>query len=161
MRFVHIALCLGVVIMAVVLVLVRDPNRPVPSVPLVSYVGWGFAALAVVMAWVLPGILEKGWRRGVLQGRNPLSPGVPLPTDPVRLWAMFYQTRLIIRCALLEGATFFQLIAWFIEGQAPSLGVAAFLFLLLAGQFPTEERVTAWTQGQQELLEQERQGLPG
>lgn len=59
-----------------------------------------------------------------------------------------YQTTLIIASALLEGPALFNLIAFIIEQQIWSLGLAGVLALGMVAGFPTVDRVDGWTEEQ-------------
>ena len=72
----------------------------------------------------------------------------------------FYQTRMIVGAALLEGPAFFLLIAYLIERSPWSLAAAIFMILGVAAHFPTEQRVAEWVEQQMSLLEEERQLEP-
>jgi hypothetical protein len=149
MRILHAALCLGVVFFAVVVLVIRQggaANLPPPAVPMVSYVLAGMAALTFVMFLILPGMLESSWRK---QFARPNSDG----GEPGQWWGL-YQTRLIIRCALLEGTAFAQLIAYMLEGQQWSLGLALGLLVALLAQFPTRSGVEGWVETQRDLARQ-------
>ena len=75
--------------------------------------------------------------------------------DTVRL-AGLYQISMIIRLALLEGATFFQLIIFHLEGLQVSLVLAIVLLAGIILLFPTRSRVESWIDKQQEKLDEER-----
>lgn len=55
-----------------------------------------------------------------------------------------YQTRLIISMALCEGAAFFGLIVYMIEGHWGGLAIAAFLLIIMGTSFPTENKFREW-----------------
>ena len=55
-----------------------------------------------------------------------------------------YQTRLIISLAMLEGVAFFCLIAFMIEHRWEAFGLAMFLLLMMAMNFPTENKFRSW-----------------
>jgi hypothetical protein len=152
MRIIHLALCLGVLVATVVLVVVRHSQAPQTDNPLLIYLGIGFAVMAVAAAWFVPATMDTETRKRMAGGEGPT-----LSADPVVNWALLYQTRLIVRCALLEGAAFFQPIAYFVAGHPVSLVVAAVLFLLLVLQFPTVDRIRAWIDRQRDQVEQIRQ----
>ena len=157
MRIIHAALCLGVVMLTVVLVVMRHTQKVQADVPVMIYVGIAFAVMNIAAAWVVPASMDREMRKRILR-----SEGTPVNTDdPQASWAMLYQSRLIVRCALLEGAAFFQPIAYLLAGHPISLVVLGILFLLLVLQFPTAERVRAWIDRQRDQLEQERQGALG
>jgi hypothetical protein len=147
MRVLLVALCVGVLGMAAVMVWLRDaaPLPPPPGVPVLSFVGLGLAAFLAVGSVVLPLVLQATWRRASRQG-----PGAD------EAWWGRYQARLLFQAALLEGATFFQLIAYRIEGLPVSLGVAGGLFLCLLLLFPTRPGVERWVAAQRDLAGQGR-----
>ena len=70
---------------------------------------------------------------------------------------MAFQTVLIIRSALLEGGTFFALIAFMLERQAPSLVVAGVLILALVSGLPTRSKVEEAIESERRQIEQLRQ----
>jgi hypothetical protein len=161
MRIIHVALCLGVVILAVIMVTIRDPQRPAPTAPILTYVGVGFLVAIFLPMMIVPASMATAARRRFLQGG--VMEGMPASAfrDPDFYWAMVYQTRLIVVSALLEGAAFYQLIAYYIEGKPLSLGLAGGLFVLLVLQFPTRDGLASWTERQRDLVEQEKQGNLG
>jgi hypothetical protein len=153
MRVLLVALCAGVLGMAAVMVWLREaaPLPPPPGVPVLSFVGLGLAAFLAVGSVVLPLVLQATWRRGYRQGA-----GAGRPPGGDEEWWGRYQARLLFQAALLEGAAFFQLIAYRIEGLPVSLGVAGGLFLCLLTLFPTRPGVERWVAAQRDLVEQGR-----
>jgi hypothetical protein len=67
-----------------------------------------------------------------------------------------YQTRLIIGCAMIEGAAFFCLIAYLLERRPLSLIVAGVLLLLLISQIPTVSKVESWVESELSTINQLR-----
>jgi hypothetical protein len=157
-RIVHGSLCAGVVIMAVVLLSIRDWQRPTPPLPILTYAGIGFLVVALGAAMIVPPMVVTDARKKFVQGKLP--PGYPPETlsDPNSFWARVYDGRLIITCAFLNAVAFYQLIAFFIEGHPLSLGIAGGMLVLLLWQFPTHDGLTAFVEQQRELAEQEKQG---
>jgi hypothetical protein len=127
-------------------------------VPLLTFVGLGFAAFMAVGSVVLPLVVQASWRRGARRqgGGTPVDPRTGRALGPEEAWWARYQTRLILQGALLEGATFYQLIAYRFEGLPVSLAVAAGLFLCLLMLFPTRAGVERWAAAQRDLVEQGR-----
>ena len=118
MRIIHGALCMGMVTATVVLGMLRlNGGQPPAQLPMISYVGFGMAAVCLVLSFIVPNLLAAGFRQRIAAGT------LPLPGDDVGWWAI-YQARLIVGMALLEGAAFMQAIAYFLEGLPASLGVA-------------------------------------
>jgi hypothetical protein len=67
-----------------------------------------------------------------------------------------YQTRMIIRFALLEGAAMLNLVAALVDKQPYSVAIAGLMAAIMALLFPTRGRVEAFVRSQAELRE-----LPG
>jgi hypothetical protein len=159
MRIILVALCLGVLGFLAVALVVRSNqvNPPPPAVPLISYVGIAFAAGMLLLVWVVPAFFEAAWRRQIARGSWPVDSrtgGGPPPDEVSRWWAL-YQTRMLIRAAPVESAAFLNLIAYLVEGQAFSLGIAVGLLLVLVSQFPTREGVERWIDAQRDRVAQE------
>lgn len=156
MRIILAALCVGVASLAGVMLWLRvaAPPPPPPPVPLLTFVGLGFAAFMAVGSVVLPLFAQAAWRRRHRQENQATPTGHPPGTEAA--WWARYQTRLVLQAALLEGATFYQLIAYRIEGLPVSLAVAAGLFLCLLMLFPTRDGVERWVAAQRDLVEQGR-----
>ena len=64
-----------------------------------------------------------------------------------------YQTRLIVRFAILEGAAMANLAAVLVDHQVYSLAVAGLLALAMLAMFPTRGRVERFVKSQVELAE--------
>src|SRR5262249_56995441 len=123
MRIIHGALCTGLVALTAVLAGQRMANnQPPAALPLISYIGFGVAAVCLILSFVVPNLVQAGWRRRIAAGQSPLLNDST--ADRESLWLVLYQTRLILGMAMLEGAAFMQVIAFFVEGVPLSLGVA-------------------------------------
>ncbi len=153
MRIVHVALCMGVVMATAILASVRLAGNqpPPPPTPLISYVALSFAVLALLLSFVVPKVMAAGWVREFASGKQP----VPPVTEPGNLagWLGMYQIYSLIGMALLEGAAFFQLIAYFIEGQPWSLGIGLGLLVVMLTRFPTQSGIERWVTAQREKIE--------
>jgi hypothetical protein len=159
-RILTVAIIAGAVIAGAILITLRTQNPPQPPAqqPIVSYVGYAFAAICLLASVLVPGIILASFRKQIAQGRQPNS-SAPWPQPPNDLvsWITLYQSSLIISLALLEGPTFLQLIAYFLEGQSISLGVALGLVACMILKFPTRAGVERWIETQRELVEREKQ----
>jgi hypothetical protein len=130
----------------------------VPDTPLITYLALVMAVVILVVHQFVPDRTAATFRRQLAAqpSKEPSSPaGSGLSRDMISLTGA-YQIRLIVGAALIEGVTFFLLIAYLLEGQWVSLLVAVLGLLLLAAKFPTTTRVTSWLESQQELLQYER-----
>lgn len=111
---------------------------------------WIAIAVAIVTVFASIVVSRMVTRQGLQSTDLPSPSGVDdrfgVGTDDRVLSKVLaaYQTRLIVACAPLEGAAFFNLIAYMLEGQALSLIVAGMLMLLMAVRFPTTGGAEDW-----------------
>lgn len=150
------ALVMGVVTFAVVVVFFIS-RGPAAKGNLLTLLAIVFAGAALVLGFVIPQLITAANRRRIAAGTWQSSPNqghVP-DSDAGRL-AMSYPAKLIVGAALFEGGSFFALVAYMLEGQPLSLGVAAVLLLCLLAHFPTLGRVEAWIEEQLRRVEDER-----
>jgi hypothetical protein len=157
MRIIIFALVNGVVIFMIIAILQRASGHfgePRDTV-LISSIALAVGVGLFVANLVVPNLVAAGARRQIARGQSPLVTPSPIPGDVGALVAVF-QTRLILAAALLEGGSFFLLIAYLIEGQIYTLLGAIVLVVFLALRFPTRTGVERWLEEQQELLRQDR-----
>ncbi len=123
-----------IIFAAIVLFTRRDQNG---QMGLLTYMGAGFAALLILAALVVPGqITASSIRR--LESERPADWRTPL--------AALYQTKQIIEKAFLEGAGFFNGVAYLIEGQRLTLVVWGMLVALMALTFPSQSKFESWAE---------------
>ena len=143
MQIICAALMLGVLMFAGIAVFQRL-GQPAAARPMIAYIGIGMAAMMIVTRLVfVPFIVRDGIKQVV--GTRPIEDLTKL--DFYRV----YQTQMIVACALCEGAAFFNLISYIIEGQLWSLAIVAGLLAIMAMAFPTMERVDSWADEQLRL----------
>lgn len=151
-QIITLALILGASLFLGLVLFVPGLGGRMPGAdPILTWIALGGSIVAVLAALVVPDIVGRQHVRRLQT--NPTLPtyqGAPVPlppAGPVRdayIFGAAFQTRLIIRLALLEGATFFCLIAHMLERQWPSLIMAAVLLGLMAANFPTRGRLDSW-----------------
>ncbi len=135
--------------------------------PLLTWLALGFAAVMVVLRFVIPSIVVGRRRAAIARGVFQPGQGANAPTpqfqqfldrtgDAGLLWLVFL-TKTILAGATLEGAALFLLVAYLIEGDALSLVVAAVLILGIVAMMPTRLGVLHWIEDQLRHVEQERQ----
>lgn len=151
MRIIHGALCLGVLIFLGIALYHRLQGGMHSSPPLLTYLAAGWAVVTLGVVGIVSGVIDKSWRRQMAQGKWPRE--TPPPSDPYIRWVLLYQTRLIIRMGFLEGAAFLAVIAYLIEGQALSLGLAGGLLLVMFILFPTRVGIDSWVETQRSRME--------
>jgi hypothetical protein len=169
MRIILFALVIGsLAFMGIVLAMRLSPNPPnaANTAPLMTYMGMGFGLLMFLLHLIIPRLVVANARNGIARGTwNPSDPRHPLSPEQIRsmgdigLLLALYQSQVIIGLAMLEGATFFNLIAYLLEGDAASLVVAGLLVVVMLSHFPTQPRLEAFLEQQGELVRQQRQAV--
>ncbi len=129
------ALVMGVVVFACVAFFIAKGDGP--QLPMISFLAIGFAGVATVMRFVVPTILVNGGKAQLKQAANDEQPMV---------LAGLYQTKTIVGMAVLEGAAFFNLIAYIMEKQFWSYGAVAFLLGVMAISFPSQGQFESWAE---------------
>ena len=143
-----------------------EPAQNGGAVPAMTCMALGFALLAALGRSIIPGQFVAGARKRIVQGtwRPPggRSGASSLPdlierAGEPRMLAAVFQTRTIVAGAFLEGAAFFNLIAYLLEQSWISLLMAVVLILGVAVLFPTRSAVIHWIEEQLDRIEQQRQ----
>ena len=132
MQIIATALVLGpAVFAAVVLATFQGASD---ALELLGKIGLGVAAVTIVMSVIVPGMIGK-----------------LKETSSTQQYLGVYQTRLITKLALLEGAAFINIVALQAEQSWWSLGMAGFVVILMIAGFPTRSKIEFWTQSQKEM----------
>jgi F0F1-type ATP synthase membrane subunit c/vacuolar-type H+-ATPase subunit K len=162
LRIVVVALCVGVLTALGILTWMRSrqpPPPPFPGQPLLSWIGLAFAVLAVVGSQVVPGMLARSGRQRIARelAASGSTATLSVPGEAVRdpRWWGLYQTKMIVGCALLEGAAFYQAIAFLLEGEQWTAALAVALLVGIALHFPTRPGVEQWIEAQAEQARSE------
>jgi hypothetical protein len=128
----------GSLVMAVVFfagIALSQRLGPPPGEPLRRGGGVAFAALVIVPAIVVPRVMTNAGLARLESYEG---------DDAERALAGLYQSRVIVAQAMPEGAAFFNLVAYLLEGNWVSLGVVGGLLLMMLAQFPTQGRFENW-----------------
>lgn len=142
------ALATGVMMFGAVAVALALANPQAPKdFPLVSYIMAAMGAGTLVMSFVIPGIVlaPMGRELGAVPGEKQAETVLPS-----------YQTKLLLGCASCEGGAFANLVAFIVEQQWWSVGIAGLLLLVILSRFPTEARLENFVREQIEIAELER-----
>ena len=130
-----------------------------PELPIVSIIGVVFTVSVLVASMIVPGFVATTMRKNVVEGK-PFSKqsGLQYPEEAGDIGPLLgiFQTKLIIRLALLEGAAFFNLIACMLEGQAFNLGIVIGLLCVMFFVFPSKDSVERFVREQLRVIEHER-----
>jgi hypothetical protein len=133
--------------------------------PLLTYLAAGFSGSAVVLSFILPGLMVAQSRKRLAQeneaGLADARTGVPDTSvralNEFSNLAMLYRTQLIVGSALAEGAAFFAIIAYLLEQQPIALAMALVALGAIAVRFPTPGRISDWIERQREQVLIDRQ----
>jgi hypothetical protein len=119
-----------------------QPAKAPASEPTLSYVAAAFAAAMLVLSLVMPLVIDR-----MAASRVPrhMGNGGRPDVDAVAAGLMpQYQTRKIVSMAVLEGAAFMNLAAYWLDRADWSLALIGGLVLLMLLNMPTHERVRTW-----------------
>ena len=149
--------------LAVVLFLVSKNAQPAPaSLPVLTYIAVGMSVVIGIAWLIVPGVIVGRMRQSLLNGNSSdwgLVKNMPNAAelgDVVPL-AAIYQTRTVIRAALLEGTAFLACIAYMLEHQAIALAIAGLLLLMILSQIPTVSGLESWLDDELATVQQMRQ----
>jgi hypothetical protein len=145
MRIIAGALCIGVAVFAVI-VLALKPSEA--EEPFLAFLALLVSVACVVAAALLPRMVARSGRHVSADGPAGQPPAASRSdanqVELVTRAMAVHQTRLIVSLAILEGAAFFNLVAYMIEGQLVSVAVAFVLWVLMLVQFPSRPRTEGW-----------------
>jgi hypothetical protein len=157
--------CLMFAVVAILLNLQDGPMAAQPGSPIVTYIALAVMVSMLIAFVVARAVLNGQARRSLLtiadreldDSSDPCPRALPESSEVVRILLGAFQTRLLMGAALLEGAAFFLLISYLLEGSPLALASALFLILGIALQFPTQSRVAGWIEKQLQSIHNERQ----
>jgi len=138
-QIIAIALILGVCVFAGVAITIAMGKKPdeQPGSIVVSSVAVLFAVTAAMGSVVT---------RRRLTSSQVLQNAAAIREDYRRALAPIYSLRNVVSRALLEGAAFFNLIAYIVEGQMWTLGIVAVLVAMMAVPFPSQTDFENWAE---------------
>lgn len=127
-------------------------QRPGPNLgdAIMGDLALGFAAIAAVLSFVVPNLMTAAGVKGVAKMAQDGT-----ATGPKELFGRLLgvaQTKMIIAMALVEGAAFFNLIAFILTKSLVPTAVVGALLLVMAIHFPTKMKLARWLEEQQRLL---------
>ena len=124
-------------------------------------------ALALPLSFAIPAaLLVRSWRRGIASSTWPgRSTNLPMPFTADALQAdtgklcFAYFAQLFIGIAV-NGFSIIPVAICYVFGRNPMVsGAAVLLTAVVASRFPVRDRIAAWIERQQGLLDQERQTI--
>jgi hypothetical protein len=156
------ALCLGVLFfLGIALYIVNVVHQgqgmaPAGDGAILAYMSAGFLAIMLLPALLVPRLISRDGVAKIARGEwEPPAQGPASTSDSGKLMGV-RQTAVIIRMAMLEGASFFGGIAYLTQGHPVALGVMIAGLVLLMMQFPTQGRVQSWLNEQLEEIDRAR-----
>jgi len=153
------ALAVGIInFLLVVVFVIRPQAQGAPAGELLlTYLAVGGAVVAVIVSLIVPIVLAGSMRKTMPDSSVDSKTASAKENAIILPLVQVYQTLLIIKCAILEGAAFFCLVTHMIERQTITLATAGVLLLVLLAQFPMRSRVEAWIESELEMSEFRRQ----
>ena len=138
-------------------------NQPADLFGILTLAAVAYAAMSLVAQAVVPRMITGAARRRIAQGTWQ-PPGLTTPQIATLLkrtgtsgqFMLVNQLRLILGGAILDGAAFFVVLAYFLEGSPIALGVAVLLITALLLKFPTAGRVGDWIENQRRRMEEDQ-----
>ncbi|MCO6047012.1 hypothetical protein NG895_24195 [Aeoliella sp. ICT_H6.2] len=131
MQIIVFAMATGCVMFAIIALVIVDPQPP-NGPPMISWIAAAMGLVGLIAGTIVPRLLA-----------------VSQPATGAG-----YQTLLIVGLALYEGAAFFNLVAFLVEGQMFSLAVAVVLIAAIVMALPTVGRVQDWIDARQRRAEE-------
>jgi amino acid transporter len=126
-----------------------DPERT----PFLAYMGAVMTFGMITAALFVPAAIARAGQKPPEARREP-SRGAAADDPDLRYYST-YQTMMIVRLALLEGAAFLNLVALLQEHHWWSLALTGLLLLVMLASFPTSSRVEMFARQQREMAELE------
>ena len=138
----------------------KPPDGPVP---VMAYTVCGLLAMVAVLWVVIMKVIAAKARHEIVNGtyetfdpRQTAATAGDVAERDARYLLPVYQLKTIMSAAIFEGLGFFATIAYLIERNPISLGVAIAMIVGVAAHFPTQGRIVGWVQRQLEAVEVER-----
>jgi hypothetical protein len=134
---------------------------PAWPVPVMAYTVCASLAMMAVIWAVITRVIAAKARKEIVKGTyESFDPKQNTAGDAAERDARYllpvYQMKTITSAAMFEGLGFFATIAYLIERNPISLGIAAAMILGVAAHFPTQGRIIGWVNGQLEAVEVEK-----
>jgi hypothetical protein len=146
LQIIIFSLVMGATAFLVVVLVVPAPERLNETL---VWPGVGFGVLQLVLAAVVPQIILRKQRQAAVSG--------PTPISEVGSLVAGIQVRRIIAGALLEGAAFFNLVAYMQGRQVVSLAMAGALIAGLVTLIPLRSLVEQWVETEVRTIRELRQ----
>jgi hypothetical protein len=157
LQIIVIALAMGLVTATLTAFVLRGdkPREAEPPIPV--YIFYFFVGTSIATSAVVSRGLEAKARQVATSGWPERGEPTPEGLDAARATlATAYQTRMILRSAMVEGPAFFGAITYFLSGDGTILVMNFALLCALLSRFPTATRFDAWINDQLNKAREER-----
>jgi hypothetical protein len=152
MKIVVAALVMGVLMFGCVTLLSSGEANPGRQ-SILAFLGLIFAAAAFIAREIASNVFVASQRKKIVGGTWGVdSQYAHLLTSSPTALVLVYQSRLIIRAAILEGACFFNLVAFMIDHQWWSFAIAAVFAAINLSTIPSRNGLLNWIDQQIELM---------
>ncbi len=111
-----------------------------PKTPQITYIALGYAGLSIVGCF----LFRLSIKTTLLKQINQQHEFDPQSDEVFSALAPTYQTEHIVKMGILEGAAFFNGVAYMTEQFWWSLAAMGLIELLMLFRFPTRSKITAW-----------------
>jgi hypothetical protein len=141
------------IVIAYVLRATRFNGQPANGV-VITYVAAAVGAMGLLISFYVPAFVTRAMRGSAQRYTGSMTARTAVP----RLNAD-WQTYFIFKTVIPSGAAFFCSIAYLVEGQLVTLGLAVILVIAILVRFPTRGVIDRWTEKQSPPLDQEAQTM--
>ena len=125
------------------------------SLPVITIIASCIAMMAIVAAKLVPSLVQRHTRRNIIEGNrinNNVSGEQATAMGDLKLVAGSYLTTKIVGLAILEGASFMNLMAYWLEQEAISLILVTGLLLTMLFKFPSTWQVGTWIKDELKMI---------
>ncbi len=142
-QIICVALVLGVSMFAVVIAVVTNWGGVNRDLSLLTTFGLGMGGLLFLLSIFVPAIIGKGAAKTMLQQIESAG-NKPDSDEGLQQLLGVFQTKTIIRFALLEGGAFLNLIVFFVDHSIISLAVTGGVIVCMMLAIPRNEQIYEW-----------------
>jgi hypothetical protein len=154
LRIIVAALATGVLVFAAVAMVIRAGGNMQPraaNLELITIMAIAWTPVGLILSRLVPALMSKTARANIVSGA-----GLAASNSQFDLLTNQYLTNSIIAAALLEGAAFFNLVGYLLEGHPATLGLGIGLALVILSLFPSAPRMTHWIEQQARIIAEEK-----
>lgn len=135
LMIIQLALMFGLISFAVVALVVRPPQMQAEAPGILAYLAAGMFVLSLVLRSVLPGVASVKLVEQAMEKQ---------PEDVRAAVVPAFMSKTIIGAAILEGAGFFNLVAYIVDEHWLSLVAAGLVLVVLAITIPSQAQFEEW-----------------